>query len=126
MLLVTVFDMLDSWCSFILWAGAVAQFHTFRYVFDTLGRRLGAISYLFDISPYFWPAPWRGPIFVHMLFHTLGRRPSAVSYFSIRVLYYGPPPSAVSYLLDMFDSLGRRLGAVSYFRYVFDTCWLAP
>ena len=68
MLLVTVFDMLDSWRSFILWAGALAQFHTFRYVFDTLGRRLGAISYLFDISPYFWPAPWRGPIFVHMFF----------------------------------------------------------
>ena len=91
MLLATVFDMLDSWRSFILWAGALAQFHTFRYVFDTLGRRLGAISYLFDMFLYFGPAPG-AVLYLFTCFPDSGPTPRRRLIFSIRVLYFGPPP----------------------------------
>ena len=108
---------------FILWAGALAQFHLFRYVFilwagaraqfhicsihvHTLGRRPGPASYVSILCSYCWPAAWRRFVLVPFGFDTLGRRIGAVLYMSdIRVHTLGQRLGAVSYLIDTVSLL---------------------
>ena len=100
---------------FILWAGGLAQLHMCRYFVHIVGRRLGAVSYLFHLGSIRWAgelAPFYiCPIFVSILWA------SALAQFhilSIQFPYFGLAPwRRFIFVRCMLHILGRRHGAVS-------------